>query len=845
MAGKRVRSIAILLAGAACAALPPAALAQDRDILQFDLPAQDLGDALRTVAAKAGWELYASAEDVNGVAAPRIQGELTARQAIEQLLAGTSLRARFTKGAVIIRGRSVAAVAEDVGEAEIVVTGSRIQGARASVPAMVIERDDMRRSGQADLGEVARSLPQNFGGGQNPGIGNNQGAFNENANVNGASTFNLRGIGPNATLTLLNGNRFSYSGINSVIDISAIPVSVIEKVDIVADGASAIYGADAVAGVVNILLRRDYDGVSTTARLGGSTDGGNFQQQYGVLGGMRWAGGGFVAAYDFSRNSAIEAGDRSYATANNPNNTLYPALKRHSVLLSGHQELTPGLRFTTDLIYKRGDTSTLRGTLINQPVTVRGLDAHTDFKTFGVAPKIEAELGKGWTGSISGFYGTDATDGVTLNYTAAVAARSTRRFFNRNLAIEAGVQGPIFMLPAGDVRLAAGGGWRENRLDVDLSGRSFAPQRTNSFAYTELFVPLASPEQANAFVHRASLTAALRWEDYSDSGQIVTPKLGLSFSPAKALTLGLSWGRSFKLPTLYQQYSGYSAVLLPITGYGSSFPAGTNFLYLVGPSPDVGPERSENWTLSATLQPSSRLTITTSFFNIDYKDRVAPPFASPFGILTDPIYWALITTNPGAALLDAAIAGANGPLQNFSGGAYTPTNTAVLLDGRDLNIAVQRYRGADLSIRYKAPLSKGQSLTLTADGSLLESRQQLLPGLPQTDLSGTIFNPPTFRGRGGISFDSRSFTLSTFISHSGGVMDRRRSVPVRVSAVTTVDLTGSVRIRDFAQVSISALNILNAKPDAIYVATPADGPFDTTNYSATGRFLGITISRDW
>src|SRR3546814_16376635 len=73
--------------------------------------------------------------------------------------------------------------------------------------------------------------------GQNPGIGSGQGTQNQNVNVNGASTFNLRGIGPSATLTLLNGNRFAYSGTQSVIDISAIPTAAVERIEIVADGA--------------------------------------------------------------------------------------------------------------------------------------------------------------------------------------------------------------------------------------------------------------------------------------------------------------------------------------------------------------------------------------------------------------------------------------------------------------------------------------------------------------------------------------------------------------------------------------------------------------------------------
>src|SRR3546814_5055713 len=114
-------------------------------------------------------------------------------------------------------------------------------------------------------------------------IGSGQGTQNQNVNVNEASTFNLRGIGPSATLTLLNGNRFAYSGTQSVIDISAIPTAAVERIEIVADGASAIYGADAVAGVVNILLRKDYEGVTTSARLGGSTDGGRSEEHTSEL----------------------------------------------------------------------------------------------------------------------------------------------------------------------------------------------------------------------------------------------------------------------------------------------------------------------------------------------------------------------------------------------------------------------------------------------------------------------------------------------------------------------------------------------------------------------------------
>src|SRR3546814_12399595 len=98
------------------------------------------------------------------------------KQAIERLLRGTNLVARFDDRAVIIRGRSIAATASEQQSSDaIVVTGTRIEGAPPAAPVIRISSEDIRNAGQSDLGEVVRSLPQRFGGGQNPGIGNRQG----------------------------------------------------------------------------------------------------------------------------------------------------------------------------------------------------------------------------------------------------------------------------------------------------------------------------------------------------------------------------------------------------------------------------------------------------------------------------------------------------------------------------------------------------------------------------------------------------------------------------------------------------------------------------------------------
>src|SRR5690606_33275434 len=177
-----------------------------------------------------------------------------------------------------------------------VVTGSRIRGAPVASQVIEIDAEDFRRAGHADLGQVVRSIPQSFGGGQNPGVGSNVPA-SSGVDVGGGASLNLRGIGSDATLTLLNGHRLNYSASRQSVDISAIPLAAVERIEVVADGASALYGSDAVGGVANIILRREADGIETSARLGSSTDGGYFQQVYGALGGAGWASGGFVAAY--------------------------------------------------------------------------------------------------------------------------------------------------------------------------------------------------------------------------------------------------------------------------------------------------------------------------------------------------------------------------------------------------------------------------------------------------------------------------------------------------------------------------------------------------------------------
>jgi outer membrane receptor protein involved in Fe transport len=148
---------------------------------------------------------------------------------------------------------------------DIVVTGSRLRRTAfsTSAPVMVVKREDLERNAYGSLSDLARNLSE---GGGNTSGGGSTGAFYD---AQGVQMINLRGLGANATLVLLNGRRLIANGpggaLESFTDISMIPVSMIERIEILRGGASAIYGSDAVAGVVNIITRKKVDGVHLEA----------------------------------------------------------------------------------------------------------------------------------------------------------------------------------------------------------------------------------------------------------------------------------------------------------------------------------------------------------------------------------------------------------------------------------------------------------------------------------------------------------------------------------------------------------------------------------------------------
>ncbi len=197
---------------------------------------------------------------------------------------------------------------EDVLE-EVVVTGTSIRGVRAvGSPIVQVSREDIEATGASNLSQIARTLPVvlNLG----PDESRTGGAQDAAANATRISAINLRGLGPESTLLLVNGRRTAPGGIlRALSDPSMIAAGATERLEVVLDGNSAVYGADAVAGVVNIITRRDYDGAETRLRYGAGD--GLDEKQISQSFGRKWDSGYAFITGEWSNRSDLARADRA------------------------------------------------------------------------------------------------------------------------------------------------------------------------------------------------------------------------------------------------------------------------------------------------------------------------------------------------------------------------------------------------------------------------------------------------------------------------------------------------------------------------------------------------------
>ena len=196
---------------------------------------------------------------------------------------------------------------------EIVITGSSLRGvAPVGSNLVTVARDDIENTGAQTVQQILKTVPSIVGL-QSAG----QAAYGsfDGAGTNAPTIHGLGASASNSTLILLNGHRMPVSGINHVLaDPNIVAPLALERVEVLADGASSVYGSDAVAGVVNFITRRNVEGFEASLQTGAGDAYGTVNA--GVLGGTTWDGGSLLISYNYSDRDNLEAVDRDYVRAN-------------------------------------------------------------------------------------------------------------------------------------------------------------------------------------------------------------------------------------------------------------------------------------------------------------------------------------------------------------------------------------------------------------------------------------------------------------------------------------------------------------------------------------------------
>ncbi len=227
----------------------------------------------------------------------------------------SAVRLALSLGAVIAVGASSTAFAQDTSNSTqdaastkqaqtlqtVVVTGSNIRRVdlETSNPVVTIDAAQIKATGKLTLGDLVQDLPAVTGGAVNPQVNNSGGT--------GGTSISLRGLGSQRTLILVDGKRIINSDPNS------IPADMIERIDVLTDGASSTYGSDAIGGVVNFILKKDYQGAQFSATYGESDHNDGASKGYTFTFGQTSDKGSIMGGVDYNKTDAVLAGNRKFS----------------------------------------------------------------------------------------------------------------------------------------------------------------------------------------------------------------------------------------------------------------------------------------------------------------------------------------------------------------------------------------------------------------------------------------------------------------------------------------------------------------------------------------------------
>ncbi len=859
------------------------------------------------------------------------------------------------------------------------VTGSRIRtltGEQTFQPMTTLDRQQIDRTGVTTFGDLFRYIPQvtSSSNGRPASGGGQQIAGYSMLDTATGLTATLRGFDSASTLILVDGRRATKTNQNSAAryDVMGMPLASVDRVEVLLDGASAIYGADAVGGVINIITRKNYSG--TELRFGYdnmfTTDAA--QRSVALTHGFakrKWSG---LVSLSFEDNTSLSNQDTWYNRSSDRRSLGAPTDGRSTTLTEGtgyirtvnganlpgltspraaipsgsngrnvtvadyanagpigapfdysayvYQPLTQERGGSFKLEYRhrpwlaafvegRGTKTRTKGmtdyryyniSSVTLPVgypgnpfgvPIVGVKVFFDEdpvvtltrSTVSLTGGFRGDLPRGWRyDSGVTVQRSDATQDypyTSLNSTAAQAAVNganppillydslrvkspnapgtlysisspsvaSRRELPVTWNYDFNADGPIWTLPAGDVKLAFGAEAREEYVDFKITRNTVTPttpfpgvKRSTVGVYAETRIPVIAAKQQWKFLHRLDLSLAVRRDSYSDEPASTNPSVGLQLQPVKWISLRANYGEGYRVPDLTSRYRPLSVftTTTPVTSRvdplrGNQVVPVPYTFYTIG-NPDLEPETFQSQTAGVAVDVPfvKGLSFSGGWWKTDYLNRISGSGVYTFDeqVLRFPQWF---TRGPN---LPGDLPGWPGPI--------------VGILSMSINVGEAKLAGWDATVKYDRATPWGHFM-MRADASKT-TRNNLYPrpGQPPTAASGTYALP--FQASGSLFWNRGAIDTGVLFTYR----ESFRTSPTQPQYASAIrwDWEGSYNFdqnawlqkraggwikRAFAgtKLSVTVINVLNADP------TRVNGVFNFSVIDARLRHYALQATK--
>jgi outer membrane receptor protein involved in Fe transport len=827
----------------------------------FDIPSEDAGKSIPELARQAGIQIVAPGQRLHGVVTPAVKGTYDTHAALQTLLAGTDVSIASDDGQTIILSvpPKNAEAASNSGAAlsteTVVVTGTSIRGgANPTLPVTIYDRETIERSGYGTTQDFIQSLPDNFKGGSSGAsedglLGNGSLA---GSNFESASGVNLRGLGTNSTLVLVNGHRLAASILGSAVDISQIPLGAIDRVEVLPDGASAIYGSDAVGGVVNFVLRKDYEGAETTAYFSDVTSGDRPLTSVNQTFGHSWDGGGLLAAVGYQGAGSLLTTERPFTSQVPTPSDIVPATTQYSALLSAHQQIAEDVDVAADFMYNRKNVNDVFSGTFQTQRNISGNDFINADVTVGWEPVAT------WRVEATGLFSQQRVQVRNFSTPELDGYTNGAPYLRNNTSIAEGdvkADGTLFALPGGDVKAAVGGSFRAEDFSSLLQyvplDREF--HRHVASVFGELLIPVVGEQNEIPFVHRFDISAAVRYDHYSDFGGATNPKIGAAWSPVSDVTLRTSWGTSFRAPNPGEEEvaaGGLNVLAFPPL---FSIPSGDSepILLLTGSERNLLPESSRSVTAgidyAPTFIPGAKFSL--SYYDIGYHNRITnAPFATD-ALLHPNIYGPLITQfsndAAAAAFVDNLVSKGAFYFDLTPGGTGT-TGIRYAYEIAQTNAAIVHQNGFDIDASYNTSIG-ANSLHFDIDTAIVnEIQTNFCNSCASTNLVNTFGEPLQVRLRATAGWAMGEWSANTALNYSNSYSDTTLVPAGSVGSYVTFDVNVGYRPEWLpgTTVTLAATNLFDEDAPRTGLSSGLAN-YDVANANPFGRVLAIQLREQW